>query len=312
VRALATALLLVASSPALAERLVTFAQPVLARESRPKLCRLADGVQPERSLWFWSLPEKDLVCGGLDEDGLLPLRIVAPRGATVWLGDELMRRDRSGIVRLDPLSLVSRLTLHQLDPRSRDAAPVVQRELRADGAGYGRDETVTLYPDAALRQVVLARVAREAAGPMVWAAAYDAGAAGPHPVLVVYRFSGAWKGRTTNDLGRSVAAPEMEPAEAALGDVELVAAVDIDPRLLGRCQRCALGDFGWPEVEFRCLRSRMDATVRLHVARTGKLLETRTFRGVEPGACGENVSHLQVRGGTSPDLYMWLRELGKR
>jgi hypothetical protein len=100
----------------------------------------------------------------------------------------------------------------------------------------------------------------------------------------------------------------MAPPDAAIQEVQLVATVEIDPQLLGRCQRCALGDFGWPEVDFRCLRSRMDATARVHVARTGKLLESKRFRGVEPGACGENVSHLQVRGGTSPELHIWLRD----
>ena len=54
---------------------------------------------------------------------------------------------------------------------------------------------------------------------------------------------------------------------------------------------------------------RMDALVKVHAARTGALVDMRRFRGVEPGACGANVSHLKVRGGTSPEIETWFREL---
>jgi hypothetical protein len=286
VRAVAAALLLLAA-PARADEPVRFGAPVGRGEPRPKLC-----------------PPKDAVCAGLDEDGLLPLDVGRlPRGVTVWHRDEPLRRDGRGVVLLDLLPLLAE---DRLDRLFHPDATLLRLtiELRLEGPGVARDVTLLLDPDALLVKRLAARLL-DGAGALPWAAAYDARAPGPHPMVVVWR----WAGRRFDDLGNRMPAPDVTPFATRLRDLQLIASVEVQPTHLGRCKRCAVGDFGWPEVEFRCRRTRMDAAVEVRAARSGAPVATRRFRGLDPGPCGENVSHLAVRGGTSPEIDAWLRAL---
>jgi hypothetical protein len=252
-------------------------------------------------------PTTGRVCGKLDEDGQLPLWI-QPRSGRVWRGDLLLRPDRSGAVRIDPLLLARSLQAGLLVRRDRAQAQArVTLALRVEEPTTTRDVELELELHPILEQLA-SRLRHNAGGPASWAAVHDETAVGPHPIALVSTWGGPrpWAGRRVDDQGRFLEGLVLPP-DARLGELELLGTIDLRPTVLGRrCARCALGDLSWPDVQFRCQRVRMDSVVTVYEARTGRRLASRRFAGSEPGPCGDNVSHLEVRGGTSSEIEPWL------
>jgi hypothetical protein len=243
-------------------------------------------------------------CGELDADGLLPVVVTAPPGSLVWIRQALAQKTPRGhVVRLDPLSL--------LEDRALALLATVPDELllpiRVEGPQLAVEEVVAIRPNASFGQALRRRILGADSGTLSFAAPYDAALLRAHPTLVVQRWVRGGREHLLDDLGAPVA-PWVLPSSGdhRVRDLELVAVLRITPTLLERCARCALGDFMWPEVEFRCSRVRLDSEVKVFTAREGRAVMSRTFKGPVPGPCGDNIDHLKVRGQESPEIRDWL------
>lgn len=264
----------------------------------------ADQLRPQVCL------ERDASrCGGVDEDGQLPLLVRASPGSLVWVGGELAAATPRGhVARVDPLAGVPDHPVFV----SPGGWLHLSYDVRVEGPAGAGERRLELVPNEALR-LLLDRRLRAGSGGYAWAAAFDPAAERMHPTLVVEHWVDRGGERLVDDLGRAL--PTLfVPSDLGtlrLRDLELVAVVRIKPKLLERCARCALGDFGWPETEFRCARVRLDSAVTVVEARTGKPVATRAFPGPPPGPCGENVDHLAVRGVAAPAIREWIFALAR-
>jgi hypothetical protein len=204
---------------------------------------------------------------------LLPVRVYTDLDE-VTIDDRQLRRHEGGFE--GTIDLLRYAAVHSL------ADPLGDVELTALAAGrngIAAAKAICRVSRTGL-ELIEARLPDLAGrGPLPWADRFHGD--GVHPTVVIREREAAWRAA----LPRVSFVWETWPDAGKLGDLQVIALVHQERRLLGICPRCALDAESPPEEKGRCRRVREVGTIRVLEARTGRVLKVASVEASEPPPC---------------------------